>query len=76
MNEQMYSETTSAQADEVDTSVANGFLASDDVGRNVLTGAGTALEHDVASHVKELMEQTGGRDNGTVVDDDLSCKLC
>ena len=71
----LVTETTAAQSDEVHTSVTHRLLAGDDVGGNVLTGACAALEHDVASDVQELVEQTGGADDGTVIDDDLTGKL-
>ena len=61
-------ETTTTQAYEVDTSIADGLLAGNDEGWNILRGAATALEHDVAAHADELMEQTACRDNGEVID--------
>ena len=50
-------ESATTQTDEVDTRIADRFLASNDVGRNVLRGATATLEHDVTTHMQELMEQ-------------------
>ena len=67
--------TSAAQTNEVDTSVTDGLLAGNHERWNVLTGACTTLEHDVAAYMGELMEQTGSRDDGVVVDDHLTRKL-
>ena len=67
---------SAAQANKVDTGVAHGFLTGNDEGGDVLTGTGAALEHDVAAHMGELVEQTGGRDDGTVVDNHLTGEFC
>ena len=68
-------ESPAAQTYEVHTSIANGFFACNDVGRNVLTGTSTALEHNISPDVEELVEQTCCRNDGTVVDYHFSCKL-
>ena len=68
-------ESATAQANQVHASIADRLLAGNDVGRNVLTGASATLEHDVAAHVQELVEQAGGRDDGVVIDDHLAGKL-
>ena len=68
-------ESPAAQTDEVHASIANGFFACNDVGRNVLTGTSTALEHNISPDVEELVEQTCCRNDGTVVDYHFSCKL-
>ena len=69
-------ESSTTQTNEVYTSIAHGFLTSNHVGRNVLTGARSALEHDITAHMAELVEQTGCRDNGKIVDHHLASKLC
>ncbi len=68
-------ESATTQPDEVNTSVADGFLACDDVGRNVLRCAATALEHDVAAYAAELVEQAATGNDGAVLDDNLAGNL-
>ena len=69
-------ESPAAQSDEINTCISHRLFACNDVGRNILTGACTTLEHDVSAYVEELVEQAGGRDDGAVVDDNLSGKFC
>ena len=68
-------ETSAAQADEIDSGIADGLLARNYVRRDVLARAGAALEHHVAAHADELVEQTGGRDDCAVFDLDLAGEL-
>ena len=71
----LVAESAAAKAYQVDAREADGLLAGNHVGRNVLTGAAAALEHDVSAHAAELVEQAGGRDDGKVVDNHLAGKL-
>ena len=68
-------ESATTQANQVHASIAHRLLAGNDVWRNVLTGTGAALEHDVAAHMQELVEQARCRDDGAVINDDLSGKF-
>ena len=68
-------ETAAAHSDKVHSCVAYGFLTSDNVWRNVLTGTCSALEHTVSANVQELVEQAACRDDSVVVDDYLAGKL-
>ena len=68
-------ESPAAQANEIHASIAYWLLACNDVGRDILTGARAALEHDITSYTTELVEQAGGGDNGIVIDFHLTSEL-
>ena len=61
-------ESAPAQADNVDTGVADRLTCCFDVGRYVLVDEGTALKHDMLSDVAELMDECTAADDGEVVD--------
>ena len=69
-------EASATQAYQVHACIAYWLLAGNDVGRNVLRGARATLEHNVAAHLAELVEQAGGTDDGIVIDLNFASKLC
>ena len=65
---QVVAEAAAAQSYQIDASIANGFLAGDDVGWDVLTEPAAALNHHVAANLAELMAEHLGTDDGIIVD--------
>ena len=68
-------EAAAAQAHNVQSGVADGLASGDDIGRDVLAEAASALDHAISAHAAELMHQHVGTDDGVVVDDNLAGHL-
>lgn len=72
---EVVAESVASQSHKVDTCIASGLLACNNVWGNVLAKAAAALDHDVTSDVAELVAEHHSTYDGIVVDGDLACKL-
>ena len=71
----IFIKTSAAQTDDVDTCIADGLFAGNDIGWDVLTGTAASLYHDIASNVAKLMDEHRRTDDGIVVDNDFASKF-
>lgn len=65
----------SAQTDDIDARITDGFATCNDIGRDIHREAAAALYHHVATHTAELMTEHFSGNDGIVVDFDLTTEL-
>lgn len=73
---ELIGETMTAKANDVHARISYGFLAGNDVGRDILRETAAALYHHVAAHTAELVGEHFGGDYGIVGYFHFTAELC
>ena len=66
-------ETATAQADNVDAAESDRFASCNNIRRNILAEAATALNHYMTAYMTELVHQYIGTNNSVIINHDFTC---